>query len=139
SRIPSVRRRSSPRPSWAFCHARNDGGRCDCAFCGKNRRMRMPQYFQHHAMSGAGAIDRYTAAIRAPFAVIGIRSDETSVTSVAYLPDDAPEQTPQDRIAARTLREIERYLADPEFRFTVPLRPGGTAFQRRVWNAITAI
>jgi len=36
-------------------------------------------------------------------------------------------------------RDIERYLADPEFVFTVPLAPGGTPFQRGVWDAIRRI
>ena len=99
----------------------------------------MPERLQDRALTGAGIVDRYTAAMRAPFAVLGVRSDGSAVTNVAYLPDDEPEQAPRDRIAARALREIERYLDDPAFRFTVPLRPGGTAFQRRVWDAIDAI
>jgi methylated-DNA-[protein]-cysteine S-methyltransferase len=99
----------------------------------------MSEYLQGRAPNVGGTIDRYTAAIRAPFAVLGIRSDGNAVTNVAYLPDDEPEQAPRDRIAARALREIERYLDDPTFRFTVPLRPLGTAFQRRVWEAIGAI
>jgi len=85
----------------------------------------------------AGA--RYSATMRAPFAALGIHSDGNAITGVAYLPDRTPERAPSDRIAARALREIERYLDDPEFRFTVPLRPGGTGFQRRVWDAISAI
>jgi methylated-DNA-[protein]-cysteine S-methyltransferase len=99
----------------------------------------MPEYLQGRAMGLAATVDRYTAAIRAPFAVLGIRSDGSAVTNVVYLPDDEPEQAPRDRVAARALREIERYLDDPVFRFTVPLRARGTAFQRRVWDAIGAI
>jgi methylated-DNA-[protein]-cysteine S-methyltransferase len=101
--------------------------------------MRTLEYSQRRVSNVAAAVDRYTAAIRAPFAVLGIRSDGSAVTSVVYLPNDEPEQAPSDRIAARALREIERYLADPAFRFTVPLRLRGTAFQRRVWDAIGAI
>ncbi|HYT96647.1 MAG TPA: methylated-DNA--[protein]-cysteine S-methyltransferase [Casimicrobiaceae bacterium] len=101
--------------------------------------MRTSEYLQGRALNVAAAVDRYTAAIRAPFAVLGIRSDGSAITHVAYLPDDEPEQAPHDRIAARALREIERYLDDPAFHFTVPLRPLGTAFQRRVWEAISAI
>jgi methylated-DNA-[protein]-cysteine S-methyltransferase len=100
--------------------------------------MRASEYLQGGSISG-GAVDRYTAAMRAPFAVLGIRSDGSAVTNVVYLPDDEPERAPRDRIAARALREIERYLDDPAFRFTVALRPGGTPFQRRVWDAIGAI
>jgi methylated-DNA-[protein]-cysteine S-methyltransferase len=101
--------------------------------------MRTSEYLQGRALKRAGAVDRYTAAFKAPFAVLGIRSDGDAITNVAYLPDDEPEQAPRDRIAARALREIERYLDDPAFRFAVPLHPGGTVFQRRVWEAIAAI
>ena len=31
------------------------------------------------------------------------------------------------------------FLADPDFVFTLPLHPSGTAFQRRVWEQISAI
>lgn len=88
---------------------------------------------------GAEADGFYTATMRAPFATLGVRSDGEAVTRVAYLPERTAEKTPRDRIAALALRQIERYLDDPAFRFTVPLRPGGTAFQRRVWEAIGAI
>jgi len=101
--------------------------------------MRTSEYSQGRVSNVAAAVHRYTAAIRAPFAVLGIRSDGSAVTDVVYLPKDEPEQAPVDRIAAQALREIERYLDDPAFRFTVPLRPHGTEFQRRVWDAIGAI
>lgn len=81
----------------------------------------------------------FSATMRAPFAVLGVRSDGSAITELAYLPDDTPVLPPRDRVAARALRELERYLDDPAFRFSVPIRPGGTAFQRRVWDAIGAI
>jgi len=83
--------------------------------------------------------DFYSAALRTPFATLGIRTDSDAVTHVAYLPDHSNEISPRDRISAQAIREIERYLDDPAFRFTMPLRPGGTPFQRRVWDAIRAI
>jgi methylated-DNA-[protein]-cysteine S-methyltransferase len=81
----------------------------------------------------------FSATMRAPFAVLGVRSDGRAITELAYLPDDTPIEAPRDRIAARALRELERYLDDPTFRFSVTIRPSGTAFQRRVWDAIGAI
>jgi methylated-DNA-[protein]-cysteine S-methyltransferase len=81
----------------------------------------------------------YAAKLRAPFATLGIRSDGRALTRLAYLPSDEDELAPADAIAARTVRELERYLADPEFRFTVPLAPGGTPFQQRVWGALNGI
>jgi methylated-DNA-[protein]-cysteine S-methyltransferase len=82
---------------------------------------------------------RYAAKLRTPFAVLGVRTDGRAVTRVTYLPRDERAQAPTDEIAEEVARELERYLADPEFRFTVPLALAGTPFQRRVWQAIDAI
>ena len=71
--------------------------------------------------------------------MLGIRTGSGAVTGVGYLPAETPALAPADRIAERAAREIERYLDDPEFVFTVALAPGGTPFQRRVWDAIRAI
>ena len=40
-----------------------------------------------------------------------------------------PTRSPSARCA-----QLERYLADPQFRFTLPLAPGGTPFRQRVWD-----
>ena len=81
----------------------------------------------------------YAAKVSAPFAVLGLRTNGSAVTEVDYLPTDEGLESPRDRIAERAVREIERYLADPQFRFSVPLAPGGTPFQRSVWDAIRAV
>ena len=81
----------------------------------------------------------HTARLRTPFAVLGIESDGRAVTRVTYLPLTERAQAPQDEVTERAALEVERYLADPEFRFTVPLSPGGTPFQQRVWHALGAI
>ncbi|MFO1413015.1 MAG: methylated-DNA--[protein]-cysteine S-methyltransferase [Burkholderiales bacterium] len=81
----------------------------------------------------------YAAKLRTPFAVLGIATDGRALTGLAYLARDDAEQAPADAVAAQAVREIERYLADPGFRFTVPLAPRGTAFQKRVWQALDAI
>jgi methylated-DNA-[protein]-cysteine S-methyltransferase len=83
--------------------------------------------------------DIYAAKLRAPFAVLGVRTDGRVVTRVTYLPRDERAQAPTDAVAEKVTRQLEAYLADPEFRFTVPLAPTGTPFQRRVWQAIEAI
>jgi methylated-DNA-[protein]-cysteine S-methyltransferase len=82
---------------------------------------------------------RWSARMRAPFGVLGVRTGAGALVEVAYLPADEPEQAPADAVAARTVAEIERYLDDPGFRFQVPLAPRGTPFQHRVWDAILAI
>jgi len=81
----------------------------------------------------------FAAKLRAPFAVLGVRTDGHAVTRLTYLPLDARAQAPSDEVAEQVVHELKAYFADPEFRFTVPLAPTGTPFQRRVWQAIEAI
>lgn len=75
---------------------------------------------------------RYTT----PFAVLGITTDGAVVTGVRYLPRSTQPVAPHDRVAERACREIERYLADPDYLFRVPYRLDGTPFQCRVWREI---
>ncbi|MFO1306125.1 MAG: methylated-DNA--[protein]-cysteine S-methyltransferase [Burkholderiales bacterium] len=81
----------------------------------------------------------WSAKLRTPFATLGLASDGRAITRLAYLPSSERAQAPSDAISERALREIERYLDDPAFRFTVPLAPGGTEFQQRVWRALSEI
>jgi len=81
----------------------------------------------------------YTAKLRTPFAVLGVQSNGHAVTRLAYLPLAERALAPTDKVTEQVARDVERYLADPEIRFTVPLAPGGTAFQHRVWDALSVI
>jgi methylated-DNA-[protein]-cysteine S-methyltransferase len=82
---------------------------------------------------------RYAARFRTPFAVLGIRTSAGALVGIEYLPRSERQQAPVDALAQRVCRQLERYFADPEFRFTLPLAPGGTAFRRRVWDALSQI
>lgn len=81
----------------------------------------------------------WSATMRAPFAALGIRTVGGAVTALAYLPKDARPVAPANATAALAMRELEQYLDDAEFRFSVPLAPRGTPFQQRVWSAIRSI
>ena len=91
------------------------------------------------ATARIGAVPGFAAKMRTPFAVLGIRTCAGAVTGIEYLPGTARAQAPSDAIAERAVRQLERYLADPHFRFTLPLAPGGTPFRRRVWEALSGI
>lgn len=82
---------------------------------------------------------RYAAKVKAPFAVLGLRTNGSALTSLQYLPLAERAAAPADRIAEKAVRELESYLADPGYRFTVALAPAGTAFQQRVWAALASI
>ena len=81
----------------------------------------------------------YAARMRAPFAVLGIRTGNGAVTGIDYLPRNERALAPTNALAERTVRQLERYFADPEFRFTLPLAATGTAFRHRVWEALSKI
>jgi methylated-DNA-[protein]-cysteine S-methyltransferase len=85
------------------------------------------------------ATTHHAARIRTPFAVLGIRTAGGAVTGIEYLPQTERASAPTDALAERAARQIERYLADPHFRFTLPLAPAGTAFRRRVREALARI
>ena len=87
----------------------------------------------------ASSAAEFAAKLRTPFAVLGIRISGSAITGVEYLPLSERAMGPTHALAERTCRQLERYLDDPTFRFTLPLAPAGTAFRRRVWDALPAI
>jgi methylated-DNA-[protein]-cysteine S-methyltransferase len=88
-----------------------------------------------HAMPG----NLFHAKLPTPFAVLGIRTAGEMLTGIEYLPRGVATLAPINKLAAKTCRQIERYLDDPEFHFELPFEFVGTAFQQRVWRAICAI
>ena len=81
----------------------------------------------------------FDAKLLTPFAVLGIRTAGELVTHIEYLPRGIATLAPTNKLAARVCRQIEKYLADPEFQFDLPFEYRGTAFQQRVWRALRAI
>jgi methylated-DNA-[protein]-cysteine S-methyltransferase len=85
----------------------------------------------------------FSAVVEAPFGAIGIRTGDGAVLELVYLPPRFAEQNaaqkPVDALARRAARQVAQYLNDPDFVFDLPLAPVGTAFQSRVWRAISAI
>jgi methylated-DNA-[protein]-cysteine S-methyltransferase len=81
----------------------------------------------------------FSAIVEAPFGAIGIRTEDGRVRELVYLPAQYHEKEAQDAVAEETARQVERYLADPDFAFSLPLKEAGSEFQRRVWQAISAI
>jgi methylated-DNA-[protein]-cysteine S-methyltransferase len=81
----------------------------------------------------------YQATIALPCCVLGIRTCGDAICAVAFLPPSHGERAPANRVAERACAQLQRYLADPQFRFAVPLEPTGSAFQRRVWACIAAV
>ena len=84
------------------------------------------------------APEPHAAVVAAPGFALGVRCTGEEVTAIEFL-EPQPERAPDSALAAEAVRQLHAYLADPAFQFGLPLRPSGTAFQRRVWEQIAAI
>lgn len=87
----------------------------------------------------ASSSQLFSAIVEAPFGAIGVRTEPGRVRELVYLPRHFSEKEPADTLAEQVARQVERYLSDPDYRFDLPLAEAGTAFQQRVWAAISAI
>jgi methylated-DNA-[protein]-cysteine S-methyltransferase len=47
-----------------------------------------------------------------------------------------PDQAPTNALAEQVMRQLLAYFDDPQRPFDLPLQPQGTAFQRRLWQAL---
>jgi methylated-DNA-[protein]-cysteine S-methyltransferase len=81
----------------------------------------------------------FTAVVAAPFGAMGIRTEAGWLRELVYLPPSFQEKEAADALAARAVKQVCRYLEQPDFRFDLPLAPLGSAFQHKVWKAIAAI
>ncbi len=81
----------------------------------------------------------FAAIVAAPFGAIGIRTESGVVRELVYLPPSFQEKPAADKTAQLAADQLARYFDEPDFRFSLPLAPAGTAFQRKVWEAIAAI
>jgi methylated-DNA-[protein]-cysteine S-methyltransferase len=81
----------------------------------------------------------FNAVIDAPFGRIGIRTEGNVVREIVYLPDSVRAVAPDNALARRAAKQIERYFERASARFTLPLAEVGSAFQQRVWQAIREV
>ncbi|MGE5028028.1 MAG: methylated-DNA--[protein]-cysteine S-methyltransferase [Betaproteobacteria bacterium] len=74
-----------------------------------------------------------------PFAALGIITDDAALTGIDFLPLGTPALAPQNPVAELACAQLRAYLADPSFRFDLPLSFAGTPFQIKVWQALRGI
>jgi methylated-DNA-[protein]-cysteine S-methyltransferase len=99
-------------------------------------------------MTGAYGViraDGYAAVVTLPVAGLrlGIRTEGDAVAECDLLLRGTPGYRAELRatggVARDCVEQLQRYIEDPSFRFTLPLAPRGSAFQRRVWAELAAI
>jgi len=84
------------------------------------------------------AASSYNAIVSAPGFSLGVHCTDDEITAIDFL-EPRPAQAPTTPLAAEAVRQLQAYLDDPAFEFSLPLQPSGTPFQRRVWAQIAAI
>jgi methylated-DNA-[protein]-cysteine S-methyltransferase len=82
-----------------------------------------------------------------PIGELTLAASGTALTAV-YFPTSRHGPPPVERagwddgthpLLARTRTQLEEYFAGSRTRFDLPLEPAGSAFERRVWDALLAI
>ena len=90
-------------------------------------------------MQASNGSELFSAIVTAPFGAVGIRTEAGSVRELVYLPPHFAEKDARDAAAELAARQVAQYLADPDFVFSLPLQQAGSAYQQRVWAAVSAI
>lgn len=81
----------------------------------------------------------FSAVLALPFGKLGIRTAGAVITELCYLPPHFDAKAPQDAVAELAAFQMEKYCADADYAFTLPLARVGTEFQHKVWAAISSI
>jgi methylated-DNA-[protein]-cysteine S-methyltransferase len=81
---------------------------------------------------------QYDAVITAPFGSVGVHVQGVQV-AIELLPKKHTQKSTEHKVAAQVIKQIEAYLNNARNDFNLPLVYKGTPFQRRVWQAISAI
>jgi methylated-DNA-[protein]-cysteine S-methyltransferase len=81
----------------------------------------------------------YQAKLLYPFGVLGIHCDDRALLGIDFLPALNKPQRATSAFAKTVCEQLLCYLENPDVQFTVPLKPGGTPHQQKVWQAMRNI
>lgn len=81
----------------------------------------------------------FDAVVALPCAAVGIRVRGDAISDLCFLPSGTPPRQSTNVVAAGACEQILAYVEDPARALDLPLTIDGTAFQRRVWEAICRI
>jgi len=81
----------------------------------------------------------WQAVIPFPKMMVAVATRDEMVAGIRYLPLTAEPKDPENALAERAVRQLERYRTDPDAKFDLPLLVEGTEFQRRLWSALGEI
>ena len=81
----------------------------------------------------------YQAKLTVPFGVLGIRCDERALLGIDFLSATEKSQRTTNALAQTVCEQLLAYFANSDAKFSVPLKPNGTAHQQKVWRAMCDI
>ncbi|NOU00941.1 MAG: methylated-DNA--[protein]-cysteine S-methyltransferase [Gallionella sp.] len=81
----------------------------------------------------------YQAKLTVPFGVLGILCDEHALLGIDFLSATEKSQRATNALAKTVCEQLLAYFANPDAKFSVPLKPNGTAHQQKVWQAMCNI
>ncbi|TSD73843.1 MULTISPECIES: methylated-DNA--[protein]-cysteine S-methyltransferase [unclassified Janthinobacterium] len=81
----------------------------------------------------------FSAIVAAPFGAMGVRAHDGQVCELVYLPPHFAEKDALDAVSERACQQLARYFRDPDYVIDLPLAASGSAYQQRVWAAISGI
>ena len=82
---------------------------------------------------------RWEAVVEFPKMKVGIVTRDGRVCGLRYLSPDTATKDPENPLAERVARQLERYREDPNTKFNLPLLVEGSEFQRSVWDVMCGI
>lgn len=85
------------------------------------------------------AMHMHDAILPAPMCLLGATYTGDMLSRLDFLPAGSAAATQPDARTRLLARELDAYWNNPAHHFNVPIALHGTAFQRRVWQALTDI
>ncbi len=82
---------------------------------------------------------RWDAVIEFPVMKVGVKTRNDRVVQICYLPSSTGAIAPRNPLAERAACQLERYRADADAKFDLPLLIAGSPLQRAVWQAMCMI
>ena len=82
---------------------------------------------------------KFDAVVAAPFGAVGIVTQDNYVTAMTLLPTQQPEYLSNHPFVQSVVRQVREYFNNPNTQLDIPIAIKGTAFQKRVWNAIASV
>ena len=89
----------------------------------------MPAAARSSQFPPVGISHDFSAVIAAPFGAVGIIVRGQFIEEIRFLPPGQTSAPATNSVAAMAARQLESYLADPDFRFDLPLAGRGGLLQ----------